>query len=152
MNDRIIKEMSVYKELDESQVRRSMILYRAQHAIWLWLGTAAILSCIVWFVDRDNAVTHTALGHALQGPLDDLWNIAWAVGGGMIAWGVWTLRLRAEFIGHVAVSGALAVNTMAIVATNGAEPQAFTIGGIAVASAFRGYFLWRIAPKRGAEE
>lgn len=143
---------ALYALLAKSAHKEALRLYRIQNSIWMWLGGAAVVSCIAWFFDPEKAAQKSAIGRQLGTPIDDVWNVVWAIGGFLIVVGVWNFRPRLEFVGHIAVCAALATYSMSVVFEIGLVVQAFVIGGIAMASAFRAYFLWAVTPKVGDEE
>jgi hypothetical protein len=142
----------LYGTLSRMNHRRAMRLYRAQGAIWLWLGFASLLSFIAWVADPEAAAKRSAIGRQLQSPFDLCWNTLWALGGVAIIYGIWFYRPRAEIIGHIFVTAAIVTYSVAIVYALGVTPTAFITCGIAIASAFRAYFLWSVTPKKGQDD
>ena len=134
--------------LDGESVKRAKHLYRAQNAIWLWLGLAAVLSLIGWTIDPAEEAQRSAIGRELRSGLDDLWHILLGVGGAVVYYGVWGMRIRAEIIGHLFVGVAVLINAAAVTLAVGPNPSGLILFGVAFASGFRVWFLVETAPKR----
>lgn len=127
---------------------RSRRLYRAQNAIWLWLGLAAIVSLAGWLIAPEDEATRSAIGRQLSSGLDDLWHYFLGFGGAAVTFGVWTLRVRAEMIGHLFVAVSVMLNAIAVTAVTGLVASAFILYGVALASGFRVWFLVQVAHDR----
>lgn len=121
---------------------RTLRYYRAQNAIWLWLGLAAQLALVAWILDPAAEARDSAIGRQLSGPLDDAWHVLLGVGGVFISYGIWWLRVRAEIVGHLCIAVAVGVNCVAILVTVGLASSALILFGVAAASAFRMWYLW----------
>lgn len=126
------------------RVRR---MYRAQNAIWLWIGFATLLASIAWVIDPATADS-SAAGRALDGVLEAAYFVLLALGGGIIGYGVWFMEPRAEIIGHLFMGVGVFITSLAILTSTGVVVSGLTLFGIAVANAFRIYYLWSVAPRR----
>lgn len=128
-------------KVSPGQEYRVKWLYRAQNAIWLWLGAAAVMSLIAWLTDPAGESRRSALGRTLSGPLDEVWHLVLGVGGVLVFAGVWRLAVRLEVIGHLFVALGVFINALAVAAVVGAGPSAFILFGVAFASAGRIWYL-----------
>lgn len=122
-------------------IARARRLYRAQHAIWLWLGLASVVSLVAWYLDPSGEAQRSAIGHELRSGVDDLWHLLLGVGGGAVFYGVWWMRVRAEIIGHLFIGIAVAINAVAVTTVTGVTSTAFVLYGVGCANAFRIWFL-----------
>jgi hypothetical protein len=111
-----------------------------ENAIWIFLGVASILACIQFFVDPTYAL-QSSIGRALAGPLDDAWNVMWAVGGAFLMTGIFTASWRTEAIGHMFFCAGVITNALAICVIISVSGTAFTLFAIAFASLVRIIYL-----------
>jgi hypothetical protein len=132
-------------ETGPSRARR---LYRSQNAIWLWLGVATVLGAIAFFVDPATA-DESAVGRLLDGTIQTLYYVMLGIGGGVIFYGVWRVEPRSEIIGHLFVGTSVFITALAIITVAGVVVSGLTLLGVAIANAFRIYYLWSVAPRRG---
>lgn len=132
-------------ELPRASLRRVRFMYRAQHAIWLWLGLAAVVSLVAWFVDPAGEAQRSAIGRELDGAIDDLWHVLLGVGGVAVFYGVWAMRIRAELIGHLFIGIAVLINAVAVTTVTGVTSTGFVLYGIACANGFRIWYLTVVA-------
>lgn len=130
-----------------SDPRRARRIYRSQNAIWIWLGIAAFVGAIAFFLDPATADDSSA-GRLLSGGIEQFYYGMLGVGGVVISYGVWRLDPRAEIIGHLFVGVSVFITGLAIVFNLGAVVSGLTLLGIGIANAFRIYYLWTVAPKR----
>lgn len=131
--------------LSHTQHKRALMYYRAQNAAWMWLGLAAIVSAINWFIDPEKAAAKSAVGRQLVGPWDDLWTFFTALGGACILVGIWYFRIRLEIVGHFLLTAGIAVNFVAVIVVFGVTSTSIVLGGVCVASGWRAWFLWKLA-------
>jgi hypothetical protein len=134
-------------ETGPSRARR---LYRSQNAIWLWLGVATVLGGVAYFIDPSTADA-SAVGQLLDGPVKTFYYALLGIGGAVIFYGVWRVEPRSEIIGHLFVGISVFITALAIIIVAGVAVSGLTLLGIAIANAFRIYYLWSIAPRRGDE-
>jgi hypothetical protein len=126
---------------------RARWLYRALNGSWVLLGIAAVLAAAQFYTDPAS-IAKSSIGRTLDGPADDVWNIAWALGGLAIAVGVWTVRPTLEIIGHLFFSVAAFINALAVLVILGPGPSAILSFGVGVASLTRVIYLWVTTPHR----
>lgn len=126
---------------------RARWLYRALNAIWIWVGLVCVLSAVQFYADPAS-IARSSIGHALDGPADDLWNIAWGIGGVLITYGVWTMRPAVEIIGHLFLTVAVLTNAIAVLVLLGPGPSAVISLGVGLASMTRVAYLWLTTPHR----
>jgi Zn-dependent membrane protease YugP len=121
---------------------------RIQNATWLFLGMAAITSCLTFFLDATTR-KESAVGLKLDPTYQQIWNVSWGIGGFLIIIGVFWWISRVEVIGHILFGGAIFTEAIAIfVAFGHFVPSMLTLLGFTLASFFRGYWILRILPKR----
>jgi hypothetical protein len=126
---------------------RARWLYRALNGVWVFLGFAAVLATVQFYADPASVAT-SSIGRSLSGPLDDLWNVFWAIGGLLIAAGVWILRPVVEIVGHLFFTVAVLTNAVAVAVLLGPGPSFWLSLSVAVASAGRVVYLWVLTPHR----
>lgn len=119
-----------------------MYLYRAQNVIWIWLGLAAVLSAVMYAFRPRLGLVATTDSHLL----DVSRELLFAVGGILIATGVWVIHRAVEIMGHIFFATGALLNTIAVailpIGTFGSHfIGVVTILGVAFASAFRAYFI-----------
>lgn len=126
-------------------IKRARRLYRAQHAIWLWLGAAAVVSLLAWFIDPAGEAQRSAIGRELNNGIDDLWHVLLGVGGAAVFYGVWSTKVRAEIVGHLFIGVAVLINAVAVTHVTGLTSTAFVLYGVACANGFRIWYLTTVA-------
>lgn len=122
-------------------------LVLARDLIWVFLGLAAVMSCVQFFVDPQS-VERSSLGRNLSGSIDDIWNIAWGLGGALIIYGVIARHNRLEIIGQIFFLAGIIPNAIAIVINVGGGPSFWTVLVAGVANVGRLYYLWHTTPRR----
>jgi hypothetical protein len=115
--------------------------------IWAWLGLAAFLAGLQFFLDPAY-IGRTALGRNLTGYFDEGWNLAWTAGGLLLAWGVLRRVPRTELIGLLLLTAAMLVNTIAVAVDIGLSPSLVIIATATVACALRAVFVALTAPRK----
>jgi hypothetical protein len=126
---------------------RARWLYRALNGVWIFVGFAAVLATVQFYVDPAS-IGRSSVGRSLSGPLDDLWNVSWAIGGLLIAGGVWAMRPVAEIVGHLFFTVAVITNAASVLVLLGPGPSFWLSVSVAVASASRVVYLWIMTPHR----
>lgn len=128
--------------------KRARRLYRSQNSIWLWLGVAAVLGSVAYFIDSASA-ENSAAGRLLSGWIEVVYYTMLGLGGGIIFLGVWKLDARTEIIGHLCVGMAVFITSLSIlISVGGAAVSGLTLLGVACANVSRIYYLWSIAPRK----
>lgn len=112
--------------------------YRAANAPVVMLAIVAMIACVTFFADPD-AAGRSVLGRSLAGhSLDVAYNIAWAVGGALMVFGVWTVRRVVEAVGNIIYAVAILTNFIAI----SAFYHALTTGtGLTLLAVFSGLLV-----------
>ena len=123
--------------------KQAYFLYRAQNLVWVWLGVAAVVSTAEYFA-------RPALGPVLvtsSETFDVVRAVVFAIGGFLIATGVWTIRRAFEVMGHILFTTGVLLNIAALFSvpavTAGGIVQVFLLAGVGFASAYRAYFIVR---------
>lgn len=118
-------------------------LYRAQNTVWIWLGVAAVISAVS-YVLRPHLGPVLVSGSAI---LDATRAILFAVGGSLIAAGVWSIRRAFEVVGHIFFATGAVLNVAAAFHVPGGVTavgaQVILLLGLAGASAYRAHYIVR---------
>lgn len=96
--------------------------YRLLVGGWTFTGFLAIIVCVGFYVHPENT---SALNHNLVGPWDDIWHIAWALGGLLIMIGTLRVRYVIELYGNIIFCACLVPYTVAVVEQTGLNVPAF---------------------------
>lgn len=132
----------------EAARKLELRIYRIQNAVWLFLGAAAITSCLSFFLDTETR-ERSAVGLKLDPTYQYMWNVSWGVGGVLIIFGVWFWNSRVEVIGHIFFGGAILTQALAVFfAVRQFVPTLLTLLGFCAASFFRAYWILKILPRR----
>lgn len=126
---------------------RARWLYRALNGVWIFLGFAAVLAAAQFYLDPASIAT-SSIGRSLSGPIDDLWNVFWAIGGLLIATGIWVMRPVIEIVGHLLFTVAVLTNALSVAVLLGPGPSFWLSISVAFASAARVVYLWVMTPHR----
>lgn len=124
--------------------RKAVRLHRAQNFIWVWLGLAATLSAVQYFLQTDTA--NSAIYSTMPSVFLIVWHVLFALGGLLIAYGVWTYHPLAEVIGHIFFCAGCLVNCVALLTVIGGGPNFFIVGAAGAASIARAYFIVKTTP------
>jgi hypothetical protein len=116
---------------------RTAAAYAFAHVFELWLGIAAILSSVTFFVSPESR-ERSSVGMALS-PYDLLWTVGYGSGGLLIVYGLFRTRPRFEAAGLSLIAAASALQAIAVLVVRGlpGTAAAAVLLAVAVACAIR---------------
>jgi hypothetical membrane protein len=113
--------------------------YIAANLIWVWLGLAAALAAIAFFVNPASLAA-SPIGHVLH-PYDYIWNGGFLVSGLMLVVAILFRRPDLEAFGLMAFAGSVLVYTLALIVVGAAAIGVFTYPALVIAALSRVMFL-----------
>lgn len=143
--DRSTLRVDVSAEVARDARRTALRAHRLAHGGWAVIGIIVAFGGATFFMDP-SSVSNSAIGHQLSGPVDDLWNLAWLIGGVLIAYGCLRPDRIVELAGQLLFVIAVVMYTVAIFVEAGKPPGAFLALAIAGASVLRIAYLIYYAP------
>lgn len=112
---------------------------------WASIGAIFVFASLVFLTT--DAQQQSALSQELADTPEIIWNVSWALGGGLIILGALWPHFALETTGHIMITAAMFVYAVAIITAIGFPPTIFLVLIIVGLSVSRIYFLVKYADR-----